>query len=752
MILDRKTAGVWQAQHQRRRIQKGAGAGSIEGKVLEYRIPLAKNPPWQGHGSGYSLREIPLHPPMNPLSYGLLRHVGAFPLADMSASGKAATCSAHDPQIVKIPRRSHAVRKGWRSPNRHANEKSMKSGFLTSLASHGHGDSEIATPCFSLAWLLLSLLLLLTTGLRAEFEPPLIKVMEKADIFGTEPFEGDVSVNAQGRWIAASQNGVFLSSPGGGGWQEVLTATGGKIVNSNTIKIHCRISDAGNWVVINRSGIYKSSDADPYVADTVTNTIGINNAYDLDMAPNGKWIASSSQGTLRYLNDGTPASLVLSSGSVGNGSLSTRRIVKINSNGDWLIMTTSGVYKNGAPQITNPSGSNIGGNIAYWSLDMNEQGDWVAISSRGTFLNATRISVAPNPDSSTTIEANDVGEMLVKITDQNLSNEFIWMAISPRGIYRNGERVPDISFLSGQTQYTLDMNNSGAWVASSETTALLNGMPINSDGSQIQTNNGIDNELLCKINDFSDYVCLTNSGVFRNEDRGLSNAKLALDNSQFTSTAFKHVLQLGTNGAVALLSEYTSITDRTGVYWGMNVLIPAPPQPTAATLSGTFIDWTDGGGSTAGYLISVGTNPQPASASTGNTLYIGTNSEFNIVNFSDFTPGVVNYIALAAINSEGVESPPIMFPYPIAPFAVSAQSFDTANQQVTLTWSSLPGKSYRIEKSLHLADDWQPLTEIPPSNAATSGAGINPPEWTMTRTFSDPTMTTKGFYRVKTPP
>jgi hypothetical protein len=25
-------------------------------------------------------------------------------------------------------------------------------------------------------------------------------------------------------------------------------------------------------------------------------------------------------------------------------------------------------------------------------------------------------------------------------------------------------------------------------------------------------------------------------------------------------------------------------------------------------------------------------------------------------------------------------------------------------------------------------------------------------EWIMTRTFSDPTMTTKGFYRVKTPP
>lgn len=190
---------------------------------------------------------------------------------------------------------------------------------------------------------LFCLLLLLTTSLRAEFDPALVKVMEKADIFGTEPFEGDVSVNAQGRWIAASQNGVFLKQANTQGWQEVLTPSGGKLVNSSTLKIHCRISDAGNWVVINRSGI----------------------------------------------------------------------------------------YKNGISQISNPSSSNIGGNIAYWSLDMNEQGDWVSISSRATFLNATRISVPENPDGSTTIEAYDVGEMVVKITDQNLSNNFIWMAISP---------------------------------------------------------------------------------------------------------------------------------------------------------------------------------------------------------------------------------------------------------------------------------------------------------------------------------
>lgn len=40
----------------------------------------------------------------------------------------------------------------------------------------------------------------------------------------------------------------------------------------------------------------------------------------------------------------------------------------------------------------------------------------------------------------------------------------------------------------------------------------------------------------------------------------------------------------------------------------------------------------------------------------------------------------------------------------------------------------------------------------PSGNAAISSAGINPAERTMTRTFSDPTMTTKGgFYSVKTP-
>ena len=414
-------------------------------------------------------------------------------------------------------------------------------------------------------------------------------------------------------------------------------------------------------------------------------------------------------------------------------------------------MTTSGIFKNAASVLTNPASANIGGNILYWSLDLNAQGDWVAISSRGTFLNGTRMSVPPISDclSSSTIEANDVGEMVVKITDQNLSNQFAWMAISPRGIYRDGIRIPDLNFITSQTQYTLDMNNSGAWVAASEGAALLNGVIILNDGLSLQTNNGTANELLCKINEFGDYVCLTNNGVFRNENRGLSNAKRALNSSQFTPTTFKHVVSLGGNGAVALLSENTTFEDRIGVYWGMNVSNPAPPQPVNATLVGNTLSWTSGGGSTVGYLVSVGTTPTPPNASSGSTLYVGTNPGFTINNFSDFMPGVVNYIVLAAIHSEGAESPPLIFEYQTAPLQVTGQAFNSANQQVTLSWSSLPGKGYRIEKSLELTA-WQPLTEIPPGNAATSTATIA--EWNMTRTFSDPGMTTKGFYRVRTAP
>jgi hypothetical protein len=85
----------------------------------------------------------------------------------------------------------------------------------------------------------------------------------------------------------------------------------------------------------------------------------------------------------------------------------------------------------------NPAGSNVGGDIAYWSLDLNAQGHWVMINSKGTFLNGTRISVAPVGGGST-IEENDVGEQIVRITDRDINDSFIWMAISPQGIYRNG--------------------------------------------------------------------------------------------------------------------------------------------------------------------------------------------------------------------------------------------------------------------------------------------------------------------------
>lgn len=509
----------------------------------------------------------------------------------------------------------------------------------------------------------LCLLLLITGGLSAQPSAPLTKTMSKEEIFGTKPFEGSVDVNAFGQWIACSQNGVFLSLGSPTIWQEVLTSTNTQLVNASTIKIQCRISDSGSWAVINRAGIFKNSAANFYIGESVTNILGINNAYDLDMAPNGNWIASNSQGTWRYLNGNPTASLVLSSASTGNGSLSSRRIVKINSNGDWLIMTSSGIYKNGVVVLTNPSSANIGGNIAYWSLDMNEQGDWVAITSRGTFLNGTATtSTNLNPDSTFNIQANDVGEMIVKITDRDLSNQFTWMALSPKGIFQNATRINGLSLFNGQTQYTLDMNNSGAWVAASESAALLNGVPITVNGSSIQTNDNAANELLCKINDFSDYVCLTNDGVFRNQDRGLTNATLALPNSEFSPTSYKHVLQLATNGAVNLLSEHVSIATRTGVYWGENILNPPPPQPINATLTGNFLDWASGGGSTAGYIVSVSTTIP--TNSSGSTLYVGTPTQVTINNFRDFTPGATNYIGLCAINKDGVESlPPLVFEY-----------------------------------------------------------------------------------------
>jgi len=276
---------------------------------------------------------------------------------------------------------------------------------------------------------------------------------------------------------------------------------------------------------------------------------------------------------------------------------------------------------------------------------------------------------------------------------------------------------------------------------------LLNRTLITNDGNTIQSINGTANELLCIINDFSDYVCLTNNGVFRKKDRGNTNAKVALASAEFSPNSFKHVLRLASNGSVNLLSEHTSIADRVGVYWGMNVLNPAPPQVVGASLVGNALSWTSGGGLSAGYLVAVNTNASPATASEGRTLYVGTSTNFTLSDFSAYVPGVTNYIiVVAAINSDGVESQVTLIEYPVAPLQVTGQTIDQANQQVTLSWSSLPGKTYRVEKSLELTD-WQPLTGIPPGTAA-----YFPAEWNMTRTFSDPGMTTKGFYRVKTPP
>jgi hypothetical protein len=120
--------------------------------------------------------------------------------------------------------------------------------------------------------------------------------MTKAQVFGTTAFEGDVDVNASGQWIAASRKGVFLSVGNDQTqWQEIFSTGGAAMVNANTDQILCRISDSGSWVVLNRAGLFRSTAADITVGELVTANIGTNNVYDVDMQPNGTWIASSSQ-------------------------------------------------------------------------------------------------------------------------------------------------------------------------------------------------------------------------------------------------------------------------------------------------------------------------------------------------------------------------------------------------------------------------------------------------------------------------
>lgn len=434
------------------------------------------------------------------------------------------------------------------------------------------------------AWLALPCVLGALAGPVAAEDPPFVptltKVMSYSDIIGSgNPFGGDVSINAYGKWIAASPQGVFISTgTANTTWQQVFAGGSDPMVNANTSTILCRISDSGSWVVLSRAGLYRSSDVNPIEGVLVNSGMGTNNVYDMDMRPNGNWIASASTGTWRFMNGAVGQ--VLSPSSNANGAASSRRIVRINSSGDWMIMTINGVYKNGMAVLVNISGSNIAGNVNYWSLDFNESADWVMINSKDTFLNGVRIATP-------IIEVFDVGEMEVQITNRNASSVFTWMAISPSGIYRDGILLSSPGFTPNKTQYTLDINNNGNWVAASEGSALLNGAYITRTGTsiRIQLNNSIDNELLCRINDFDDYVCLTNNGVFRNS-RATVGVELALSAGLISPNSFKHVLKIGINGAIVSLLEHITFLQNSGVYYGTNVLEPVPPPPSAATLNG----------------------------------------------------------------------------------------------------------------------------------------------------------------------
>jgi hypothetical protein len=125
----------------------------------------------------------------------------------------------HASSLTALPGPNNSRRTQGRAiSDRPAHGETVKRGFLSSSAFHGHGGhpsslryaGQAVPPllpllgCMSRAGCLLFSLLLFTGGLRAEFDPALVKVMEKADIFGEEPFEGDVSVNARGQWIAAT--------------------------------------------------------------------------------------------------------------------------------------------------------------------------------------------------------------------------------------------------------------------------------------------------------------------------------------------------------------------------------------------------------------------------------------------------------------------------------------------------------------------------------------------------------------------
>jgi hypothetical protein len=602
-------------------------------------------------------------------------------------------------------------------------------------------SARLSIICVAMALLILS---------GCEYDPTLAKVMTKDQVFGSTAFEGDVDVNASGQWIACSRNGVFLSNVNDPSvWQQIKTAANDStspndpMVNASTVKILCRISNDGKWIMINRAGIYRSSQQDNTVGVLVTASVAADNIYDLDMEQvSGNWIASSGMITYACLTGqmfGQPQ-VIATSGDTMNGSGSPRRIVKVNAQSDWIILTKNGVWKNLDQVLFNPSSLNINGISAYWSLDMNAQGDWVMINSKGTFKNGVRV---------TGIESVDVGEMEVRITDRNTDNVFTWMAISPRGIFRNGVLQSVEAFATNQVQYSLDLNNNGDWVAVSEAGALYNGTRLKNDGFDIQPDTDSTTNFICRINDYKDILCMTDEGIFRSEKRGQANLKVALANSSYFLTSQKHLLRLGTEGAVVALLDSTPSSG--GVYWGMNLPQPPPPAPTNINFDpGTFtFSWLSGGGSSKTFEIYAGT-VTPTPSNPGKLLYAGNAETFQLSNLSSMDYDSTYHISIRAGNEDGGTSAfQEVTTVKTGKFTTKFLARNPQQDSVTLHWKTLPGKSYRVLWSENLVD-WY---GIPPNVSPTIYTAA-PGEWDMEKEINDPGSgaATRRFYKVVTFP
>ena len=141
----------------------------------------------------------------------------------------------------------------------------------------------------------------------------------------------------------------------------------------------------------------------------------------------------------------------------------------------------------------------------------------------------------------------------------------------------------------------------------------------------------------------------------------------------------------------------------------------------------------------------------PTTGNEGTLLYSGSAETFQMTNFASFEHGRTYYLSLRAINIDGIASAFQVFEYQTAPLKLLSSNFDRVQNQVTLGWSSLPGKSYRVEKSINLTD-WTTLATPPPSPQSTHTAATG--EWTMTRVVDAPGLGTepRAFTRITVVP